>query len=165
MIKKATKDPGASGETVAISHVFDADRKRVFRAWTDPEQLAQWYAPDGCTIDFKSIDIGEGGSFHSCIHNPVHGDCWCKGHYLEITAPERLVFTMIITNENGDDITPEAAGMAPGWPVMTTVTVSFEEQGNKTRILLRQTVQAELARKTGALPSWILMFNRLNQLL
>ncbi|SDD72063.1 SRPBCC family protein [Niabella drilacis] len=165
MQKKTADENSPSGPTVAITHVFDAERERVFQAWTNAEQLVQWYAPDGCTIHFKAIDIREGGAFHSCIRNPVHGNCWCKGHYLEIAVPERLVFTLAVTNENGDDITAEAAGMAPGWPVMTTVTVTFEALGSQTRLRLRQTVQAALAQRTGALPGWVLMFNRLNQLL
>ncbi|MGJ7032497.1 SRPBCC family protein [Niabella hirudinis] len=165
MQQKTAKDDSALRQAVEITHVFNAEAARVFEAWTNPEQLVQWYAPDGCSIRFKTIDVREGGSFHSCIHSTVHGDCWCKGHYLEITAPRQLVFTLVVTNENGEDITAEAAGMAPDWPVMTTVTVTFEPLGNKTRILLRQTVPAALAQKTGALPSWILMFNRLKQLL
>ncbi|WP_157558114.1 SRPBCC family protein [Niabella aurantiaca] len=163
MIAKEPKEN--SSEMVALTHVFDAGWERVFSAWTDPEQLVRWYAPDGCSIRFKSIDVREGGSFHSCVQDPVHGDCWCKGTYLELKAPERLVFTMVVTNEQGDDLSPEEAGMPADWPVLTKVTVTFTSLGNKTEILLQQTVPAALARQTGALPSWIRMFNRLNQLL
>ena len=37
-----------------ITHLFNAPRELVFEAWTDPEKLIHWYAPDGCTIEFKS---------------------------------------------------------------------------------------------------------------
>ena len=84
-----------------ITHLFDAPRELLFRAWTDPEQLIHWYAPDGCTIEFKTIDVREGGTFHSCIHDPIHGDCWIKGIYQEVVFPERLVFSMVLTNEHG----------------------------------------------------------------
>ncbi len=79
-----------SGQDVLITHVFDAPREMVFRAWTDAEQLKKWFAPDGCTIQFKKADIRQGGSYHSCIYNPVHGDCWCKGSYLEVTFHLKL---------------------------------------------------------------------------
>lgn len=75
-----------------ITHLFDAPVEMVFQAWTDPEQLTKWYAPDGCSISYKHLELKEKGSFHSCIHDPVHGDCWVKGTYLEINAPEKLVF-------------------------------------------------------------------------
>lgn len=165
MITKKTKEDSSPEEMVEITHVFNAGRERVFRAWTDPRQLVQWYAPDGCSIRFKHIDVREGGSFHSCVQDPVHGDCWCKGTYLELKAPERLVFTMVVTNEQGEDLSSEEAGMPADWPVLTEVTVTFTELGDKTQVVLQQTVPAALAQQTGALPSWIRMFNRLNQLL
>lgn len=77
-----------------ITPLFDAPRETVFRAWTDPEQLKVWYAPDSCTIEYRHIEVSPGGNFHSCIHEPEHGDCWITGTYLEVTSPEKLVFTI-----------------------------------------------------------------------
>jgi len=73
-----------------ITHLFDAPIGVVFEAWTDPEKLKLWYAPDGCTIEYKFIEIKQGGQFHSCIHDPLHGDCWIIGTYLEILPPKSL---------------------------------------------------------------------------
>jgi len=44
-------------QEVFIEEVFNASIKRVFEAWTDPEKLMKWYAPDGCSIHFKKIEI------------------------------------------------------------------------------------------------------------
>lgn len=164
MQKNETKK-AKPAEDVLVTHVFDAPRELVFRAWTDPEMLAKWYAPEGCNIVYKEIDVRKGGRFLSCVHHPVHGDCWCKGTYLEIDAPSRFVFTAEITNERGEDIQPVDAGMPADWPAKTTVSITFTGLGDKTSITLHQTVAAALAKQTGALPSWIEMFNRLNQLL
>ncbi len=153
----------STSNEVHITHVFDAERELVFEAWTDPEQLAKWYAPDGCTISFKQCEVKTGGQYHSCIHVPAYGNCWCKGSYLQVEAPNKLVFTMEVTDETGKDVTPAAAGMAEGWPQVTTVTVTFSEvEGGKTKIELHQTVSEDLAKQTGAYPSWISMFNKLN---
>jgi len=38
-----------------ITHLFDAPRELVFGAWTDPEHLKHWYAPEGCTIESKAL--------------------------------------------------------------------------------------------------------------
>lgn len=152
-------------DTLHITRVFDAPRQLVFAAWTDPEKLMHWYAPTGCSISFRSIDIRPGGQFHSCIRTPDGHDCWCAGTYREIVEPERLVFTMSVANENGEIIEPTAAGMDANWPRDCVVEVTFEEQGDKTRLTLRQSVSESLAKKTGAHPSWLNMFDRLSVLL
>jgi uncharacterized protein YndB with AHSA1/START domain len=147
-----------------ITYLFDAPREMVFKAWTDPEQLKHWYAPDGCTIEFKSITAKEGGTYHSCIHDPVHGDCWIKGEYKEVTIPEKLVLTMVLTNEAGDSVESLAAGKPEDWPKEIITTVTFTPIGNQTKLTIHQTVGEEEAKQTGAYQSWIKMFNKLNKL-
>ncbi|MBC8051615.1 MAG: SRPBCC domain-containing protein [Sphingobacteriaceae bacterium] len=148
-----------------ITHLFDAPRELVFKAWTDPQQLKHWYAPDGCSIEFKALDVKAGGEFHSCIHDPVHGDCWIKGAYQEVVFPEKLVFTMILSNENGDTVSANSAGKAEDWPQALVTTVTFSPVGVQTKVTLHQTVAEEEAKKTGAYQSWFSMFDRLNVML
>lgn len=148
-----------------IIHLFDAPRETVFRAWTDPEQLKVWYAPDGCTIEFRRIEVSPGGSFHSCIHDPEHGDCWITGTYLEVTAPEKLIFTMTLSDEDGNDVSSATAGKPEDWPEKLITTVTFEPVAEQTKVTVHQTVPEEEAKKTGAYQSWIKMFNKLNQVL
>ncbi|KIO75648.1 ATPase [Pedobacter lusitanus] len=152
-------------EELLITHLFDAPRELVFGAWTNPDQLNHWYAPDGCTIEFKTIEVKEGGGFHSCIHDPIHGDCWIKGIYQEVTFPEKLVFSMILTNEYGDTVNAAEAGKPEDWPQAIVTTVTFDAIGKQTKVTLHQTVAEAEARKTGALQSWFKMFDRLNLLL
>ncbi|WP_407425710.1 SRPBCC family protein [Arcticibacter sp.] len=137
----------------------------VFRAWTDPEQLKHWYAPDGCTIEYKHIDVREGGTFHSCIHDPIHGDCWITGTYQEVTVPEKLLFTMVLSDETGADVSSRNAGKPEEWPERLVTTVTFEPAGQQTKVSIHQTVSEEEAKKTGAYQSWIKMFNKLDQML
>jgi uncharacterized protein YndB with AHSA1/START domain len=148
-----------------ISHLFDAPRPVVFSAWTDPAQLQHWYAPDGCTVEFKSIEVSQGGRFHSCIYDPVHGECWIKGEYLEVSEPEKLVFTMVLCDKDGNSVTAAGAGKSEEWPEAIVTTVTFEPVGEQTKVTIHQTVQEEEAKKTGAYQSWIKMFNKLNRLL
>jgi uncharacterized protein YndB with AHSA1/START domain len=153
--------PAATDREVLITRVFDAPRDLVFQAWTDPEHLQRWYAPRGCTIRFAALDLRQGGTFHSCIHTPDGHDCWCKGTYLEVAAPERIVYTMAIADQHGNLLGPVEAGMDSDWPRETTVTVTFAEVGGQTKLTLHQTVSEELAKRTGAHPSWIEMMDRL----
>ena len=150
---------------VFIEEIFNASLEKVFNAWTDPEKLIKWYAPDGCTIHFKKINIETGGQFHSCISNPQFGDCWAIGEYKEILPNAKIVFTLINADENGDPINPTEIGMDPDWPRETLVTVTFTEENGKTKLQLRQTVSQELAKKTGAYPSWLQMLNNMQTIL
>lgn len=151
----------APDRDVLITRVFDAPRELVFQAWTDPAHLAHWYAPHGCTISFREIEVREGGVFHSCIGGPDGSACWCKGVYREVVAPERIVCTMAIADEQGNLMDPTDVGMDPEWPRETVLTVTFEEQDGKTKLTLHQTVSEELAKRTGAHQSWLQMLDRL----
>ena len=152
-----------SSKELLITHLFDAPPEIVFNAWTDPQQLKQWYAPEGCTIQFKSIDLKVGGEFHSCIYDPVHGECWIKGSYRKVCFPEKLVFTMILSNEAGDAVNADAAGKPEDWPEAILTTVTFTAIGEQTKVTLHQTVAEEEAKKTGAYQSWFSMFARLEE--
>lgn len=155
----------STDKEVCIIKVFNADRERVFKAWTEPELLKQWFAPEGCTISYTEIDIRIGGRYHSCIDNPEFGKCWCIGEYKEIIAPEKIVFTMINADENGKPIDPSTIGMDKDWPGETLVTITLTENHGQTTLTLRQTVSESLARKTGAYPSWLQMLTQINDIL
>lgn len=153
----------SSDKELLITHWFNASIELVFDAWIDPEKLKRWYAPDGCTISYKRIEIREGGMYHSCVHDPVHGDCWIVGTYLEIIPPEKLTFTMQLSNERGEMADALSAGKDSQWPAEILTTVTFESVGSQTKVTLHQTVSEVEAKKTGAYQSWIKMFNKLNQ--
>lgn len=110
-----------------ITRVFDAPREIVFRAWTDPKQLAQWYAPEGFTVAFLEMDLRPGGAWKKCMRSPAGEEYWRHGVYLEISPPRRIAFTYLSDDPNSD---PEHE---------TIVTVTFAEQGKKKTLLtLRQ---------------------------
>ncbi|MEO7047586.1 MAG: SRPBCC domain-containing protein [Ferruginibacter sp.] len=144
-----------------ITHLFDAPIGEVFDAWTDPEKLRHWYAPDGCSITYKSIEVKQGGKFHYYIHHPLHGGAWVMGTYLEILKPKKLVFTIRITNENGE----MTDTLSAQWPGEIITIVTFESIGSQTKATIHEAVSEEEARKTGAYAGWIMMFNKLNRLL
>jgi uncharacterized protein YndB with AHSA1/START domain len=161
---KNEKNQNAPTENdVLISRTVSYPRERVFRMWTDPEHLARWFAPRGCTISFKQLDIREGGHFHSCISNPDFGDCWCVGTYLEIVVPERIVYRIGIADEAGNRRTAAEAGMDPDWPDETIVTITFRDLGTATELCLHQTADKTIAKRTGAYPSWLQMFDILEE--
>jgi uncharacterized protein YndB with AHSA1/START domain len=76
-----------------ISRVFDAPRKMVFNAFTDPEHIALWWGPDGFTTTTTVSDIREGGVWEFVMHGPDGTDYPNKIFYDEIVFPERISYT------------------------------------------------------------------------
>lgn len=152
-----------SEQKLRIEYTFDAPRTQVFEAWINPEYLKQWYAPSGCTLKIKSYDPVSGGSFHMCINNPEYGDCWTIGEFVKVEKPEKIVQRMVMSDEKGKPVDPKVLGMDPNWPQETLLTITFEDMDGKTKMILEQEVNENLAKKTGAYPSWIQMFDRLNE--
>ncbi len=155
---------GAKTEEIFIRRTVKAPRALVFKAFTEKEQLQKWFAPDGCSITFTKLNVEKGGTYISCITIPQHGACWCTGTYLEVTEPEVLIYTSALCDENGKLLTAIDAGKDSAWPQETTVTIIFTEEQGVTNITLHQNAPAELAKQTGAYPSWLQMFDNLDTL-
>jgi len=111
---------------LTVSRMIDAPRQLVFRAWTDPRQIARWWGPHGfTTIDYE-MDIRPGGTYRLCMRSPEGTDHRKRGVYREIVEPERIAFTFAWEEPDGR-LGPELL-----------VTVTFEAVGEKTRLVLRQ---------------------------
>lgn len=149
---------------VRLTRFIDAPRELVFAAWSQPEHLLLWYAPPGCTTPYYEVDFRVGGAYRYCISNPTYGECHCVGTYREIVDGERIAYSLALCDAAGIRREPAELGMDPEWPRETLVTVTFADQGSGTLITLHQTVAEEVARRTGALPSWFGMLDRLDTL-
>jgi uncharacterized protein YndB with AHSA1/START domain len=111
-----------------VTRLIDAPRAMVFKAWTDPTQVARWWGPKGYVTTHCEMDIREGGAYRCCMRSPEGTDHWKRGVYQEILAPERVVFTFAWEDPTG----------RPGH--QTLITVTFEEAGAKTQLTLHQRV-------------------------
>jgi uncharacterized protein YndB with AHSA1/START domain len=76
---------------IRVERVFDAPRDRVWRAYTDPKLIAQWWGR-GNKLVIERMEVKRGGHWRFVEHGPegVHG---FEGRYREVTPPERLVQT------------------------------------------------------------------------
>jgi uncharacterized protein YndB with AHSA1/START domain len=86
---------------VTLTRIFDAPRSLVWEAWTDPKMMAQWFGPRGFTSTIVALDVRVGGSLRIVMHGPDGHEYPMKGEFLEITPPERLVFTNIAIDKDG----------------------------------------------------------------
>jgi uncharacterized protein YndB with AHSA1/START domain len=121
MTRPATLTTPAERE-IRVERIFNAPRDRVWRAYTDPAQLAQWWGR-GNRLAIERFELTRGGHWRFVEHSPdgAHG---FEGRFREVTPPERLVQTF------------EWDGM-PGY--VAIVTVTFEDLGGeRTRVVTHQ---------------------------
>ncbi len=114
-----------------ISRVFDAPRERVWKAWTEIEQLKQWWGPIGFVVTYCKLDLRPGGLMHYCLRAPDGSDMWGRFAYREIVKPERLVWINSFSDKDGG-VTVHP--MMPGWPRETHTTVTFKDLGGRTEV-------------------------------
>ena len=112
---------------LTITRVFDAPRALVFKVWTDPKHLAQWWGPQGFTNPVCEFDARAGGELRIHMRGPVGAIYPMKGVIREFAPPERLVFTSIAIDAVGDHL------------LEGVTTVLFDEENGKTKL----TVHAE----------------------
>jgi uncharacterized protein YndB with AHSA1/START domain len=125
---------GEHADDFVISREFDAPRDLVFKAWTEPERLAQWWGPKGFTMVSTKVDLRPGGIFHYGMRGPDGAEMWGKFVYREIVPPERMVFIVSFSDENGG-VTRHP--MAPNWPLEMINTLTLTERNGKTTVTLR----------------------------
>lgn len=108
---------------IVATRIFDAPRELAFQAWTDPDHLHQWWGPDGFTTTTQHYDVRPGGVWQFVMHGPDGRDYPNKITFLEVVRPKRLVYKHV-----GDE---------DGEPVRFETTVTFEDQGGKTKLTMR----------------------------
>jgi uncharacterized protein YndB with AHSA1/START domain len=111
------------GRELIVTRIFNAPRKLVFKAWTDPEHLPHWWGPEGFTITVQEIDIKPGGVWRYIMHGPDGADYDNKIDYIEVVSPERIVYTHGDGGSEDDE--------------QFHVTATFVEQGDKTELTMR----------------------------
>jgi uncharacterized protein YndB with AHSA1/START domain len=132
---------------IRITRVYDAPVKAVWEAWTDPQQVAQWWGPRGFTITTHSKDLRPGGSWLYTMHGPDGTDYPNIASYLEVEKYARLVYDHGATKDR---------------PPLFRVTVTFSESRGKTTMdmtMALPTAQAAdetrtIIRKAGGNSTW-----------
>ena len=82
---------------LVLERIFDAPREKVYRAWTEPKLLKQWFAPKPWTTPGAALDVRPGGSSMIVMRDPDGKDYPNPGIYLEVVENEKLVFTDAFT--------------------------------------------------------------------
>jgi uncharacterized protein YndB with AHSA1/START domain len=118
-----------------ITREFDAPRELVWKAFTEPERLAQWWGPKGFHWVGCTLDLRPGGVFHYGMRPPV-GDAvmWGKWLYSEITPPSRLVFANSFADVDGNTV---RAPFSETFPIQNENILTLDELDGKTILTMR----------------------------
>lgn len=128
-----------AGQEIVITRIFDAPRELVWKAWTEPEHVMRWWGPKDYTSPACKIDLRVGGKYLFCMRSPEGQDYWSTGVYREIVPLERIVFTDSFADEQGNVVRASHYGMADDFPLELLVTITFQDEGGKTRMTVTHT--------------------------
>jgi uncharacterized protein YndB with AHSA1/START domain len=123
---------------LVITRIFDMPRELVWKIWTDPEYIRRWWGPKGFTPPLCKNDFQIGGRYLYCTRSPDGRDCWNTGVYYEIVPFERIVYTELFCDSEGNPVSATNFGLSPDFPLETMLTVTFENLNGKTKLTLCQ---------------------------
>jgi uncharacterized protein YndB with AHSA1/START domain len=157
-----TKNTVNEKERMVITRVFDAPRALVWKAWTDPQYVMQWWGPKGFTAPFCKIDFRVGGKFLCCMKSPDGQEMWNGGEYHEIVPHEKIVYSLYFADSKGNKVDPAELGIEHEAIDGARDVAIFEDFGNgQTKLTLIGNETMEEAKNSGQLEGWIEILDKL----
>jgi uncharacterized protein YndB with AHSA1/START domain len=117
-----------------MTRVFNASRNRIWKAWSEADQLKHWWGPKGCTIEVPHLEFRPGGFFHYAMNFEGTPPMWGRFNYRHIVAPERIVWLNSFSNEKCGIA---RAPFSEFCPLEIENTVTFAERSGTTTVVLR----------------------------
>lgn len=149
---KANDETVRAPREIVIERVFDAPRALVFEHWIDPENVRTWFAPRGFDVTACELDARAGGRWRVEYRSSTTGEGHIEsGELLEVSFPEKLVLTLTQEDSSGHS--------GP----RTTVSVTFVEQGSRTKMVFRQTGFTSPTHRDANAEGWEECFGKLER--
>ena len=140
------------GESLEVRKTFAASRDKVFRAWTQPAAVKQWFPPSGYEAAVTDIDLRPGGTYRWGLRKLPDGEpFWATGAFVEVEPPRRLVYTWLWSGA------PESKA--------TRVTIEFHDRGGETEVVLRHDRFPDLNMRNEHQQGWTHCFDQLSEYL
>jgi len=141
-----------------ITRLLRAPRSALWRAWSEPDLLRQWWCPKPWTTEVRAFELKPGGAFHTVMHGPAGELSGNPGSFLEVVPHARIVFTSMLT-----------AGWRPGQPWLGfTAIVTMADEGDGSRYIARVMHPDEATRerheKLGFFDGWGTVVTQLDEL-
>lgn len=115
-----------SDRDLVLTRLIAAPREKLYRCWTEPELMKQWFAPLPWTTSVAELDVRPGGNNLIVMRGPDGNEFPNRGVYLEVVKNERLVFTDAYVK-----------AWEPSDKPFMTVVLTFENEGGATRYTAR----------------------------
>jgi uncharacterized protein YndB with AHSA1/START domain len=125
-----------NNNSLTITRVFDAPRERIWQHWTESDQFICWCGPKDFTTPYTNMDLRVGGKYLICMRGPDGKDYWSTGTYIEISEPNRIVYSDSFADEQGNVVPASYYGVITDMPVELEVEVTFEDIQGKTKMTL-----------------------------
>ncbi len=138
--------------TLEMMRVLPATRSVVFEAFSDPNELAKWWGPQGFTSPSMEFDPRVGGTYRIEMQPPEGDPFYLTGEFREVDPPARLAYTFVYDDPDPDD-------------VETVVTLSFRDLGESTGVAFTQGRFKTEARCALHRDGWTDSFDRLEELI
>jgi len=123
----------ASDREIVLTRVFDAPRKMVWEAWTDPKQVGLWWGPKGFTTTIEVMDVRAGGVWRHVMHGPDGVDYPNESIFTDVVPYERLAYRL-------------TGGRKGGPAVKIEKITTFDEEAGGTRVTMRMVFASAEAR-------------------
>jgi uncharacterized protein YndB with AHSA1/START domain len=137
-------------ETIHLRRMLNAPQDRVFQLWTEPEYVRRWFGGLDTEVQEILMDLRPGGEYSIQVETE-QGPSTISGRFLEVEAPDRLVYTWQLDNVQGS------------LPV-TKVEVEFRPRGDQTEVELRHGPFTQPEAKVLHADGWQACFEGLEQL-
>ncbi len=138
--------------TLELVRTLPAAPARVFAAFSDPDELAKWWGPEGFSVGSLDSDLRAGGTYRIEMQPPEGDPFHLGGKFREVDPPVRLAFTFVYEDPDPDD-------------VETLVELSFQDRGESTEVVFTQGPFKTEARRELHRDGWTDSFNRLTQVI
>lgn len=154
--RKSQPKASADDRDIVITRLFNHPREKVFKAWTNPDHIGEWWGPRGFSTTTRTINFQRGGTWNFVMHGPDGKDYENRITFEEIKQPERLVYM-----HGGDGETEN---------IKFQVTVTFDDESGKTRLTMRSRFESteerdRVVREYGAIEGGHQTLDRLEEYL
>jgi uncharacterized protein YndB with AHSA1/START domain len=141
----------ATAQEIEITRAYDVPRELVWQAWTDPQQLVQWWGPHGWSTPLETVtmDVRPGGDFRLTSVSDEGAEMPVVGVYREVVEQERLVLYEPAEH---------------GWHEGSESVVTFSDlDGGGTQVVIRATIQTTDQMRENAERGMRATFDRLGE--